>query len=228
MFKNLLIVEDDKGIRNLISMYFRKEAFNIYEAEDGEEALEIFKTEQFDLIILDIMIPYIDGFQVCQHIRKNSNVPIIMLTAKSHESDILQGFDDGTDEYVTKPFSPKVLVAKAKAILGRVSSTNDNVNSNIFFIDGLTVNFHSGIILVDDLEITLTHKEYELLKLLIQNNGIILSKEIILDKIWGYDYFGDPRTVDTHIRRLREKLGNQSHFILTVRGRGYKFDAKQK
>jgi DNA-binding response OmpR family regulator len=228
MFKNLLIVEDDKGIRNLISMYFRKENFNIYEAEDGEEALEIFKTEQLDLIILDIMIPYIDGFQVCQHIRKASNVPIIMLTAKAQESDILQGFDDGTDEYVTKPFSPKVLVAKAKAILARTSSVNRYIESHIFSIDGLTLNFNSGSVLVDDSEITLTHKEYELLKLMIQNKGIILSKEIILDKVWGYDYFGDPRTVDTHIRRLREKLGDQSHFISTARGRGYKFDAKEK
>lgn len=224
MYRNLLIVEDDKGIRNLLSMYFKKEKFNIYEAGDGEEALEVFKAHEIDLVILDIMIPYIDGFKVCQHIRSNSNVPIIMLTARTEEQDILLGFEAGTDEYVTKPFSPKILVAKAKAILKRSEISLDKANDE-FSIDGFKVDFSSGKLILNNVEIVLTHKEFELLKLLVKNKGSILSKEQILDKVWGYDYFGDPRTVDTHIRRLREKLGEKSTLIVTLRGRGYKFNA---
>jgi DNA-binding response OmpR family regulator len=223
MYRNLLIVEDDKGIRKLLSMYFKKEKFNIYEAEDGEEALEMFKTHEVDLVILDIMIPYIDGFKVCQHIRGSSNVPIIMLTARTEEQDILLGFETGTDEYITKPFSPKILVAKAKAILKRCEISLDKVNDE-FSIDGFKVDFSTGKLILNSEEIVLTHKEFELLKLLVKNKGSILSKEQILDKVWGYDYFGDPRTVDTHIRRLREKLGEKSTLIVTLRGRGYKFD----
>lgn len=228
MFKNLLIVEDDKGIRNLIAMYFRKENFNIYEAEDGEEALRIFKSHSLDLIILDIMLPYLDGFQVCEHIRENSNIPIIMLTAKTDEQDILHGFEGGTDEYVTKPFSPRVLVAKAKAILSRSNYKGESSDREVFSAEKLSVDFHSGKVCINNLEVTLTHKEYDLLIFLIQNRGIILSKETILDKVWGYDYYGDPRTVDTHIRRLREKLSDESRFIVTVRGRGYKFDVAER
>lgn len=223
MYRNLLIVEDDIGIRKLLNMYFRKENFNIYEAEDGEEALKLFKSHKIDVVILDIMLPYIDGFKVCQYIRKTSNIPIIMLTARTDEEDILLGFDRGTDEYVTKPFSPRVLVAKVMAVLKRTERAQDK-DHDIYSIEGFAVNFTSGNVCIDDEEVTLTNKEYELLKCLIQNRGAILSKELILDKVWGYDYFGDPRTVDTHIRRLREKLGIKSDLIVTVRGRGYKFE----
>lgn len=202
-------------------MYFKRENFNIYEAEDGEEALKLFKLYKMDLIILDIMLPYINGFKVCELIRATSNVPIIMLTARIDEQDILQGFDEGTDEYVTKPFSPKVLVAKAKAILNR---SRADAEDNAFSLDGLKVDFHSGTVTIDNSEIALTHKEYDLLKFLIKNRGVILSKETILNRVWGYDYFGDPRTVDTHIRRLREKLGRRDKYIKTVRGRGYRFE----
>lgn len=224
MYRNLLIVEDDTGIRNLIAMYFKKEKFNIFEAEDGEEALRLFKTYKIDLVILDIMIPYIDGFKVCQHIREVSNVPVIMLTARTDENDILQGFDEGTDEYVTKPFSPRVLVAKAKAILGRTEGSK-SADDCLYTSNGLEVNFNSGKVVVDGVETILTHKEYDLLVFLIRNKGSILPKETILDKVWGYDYYGDPRTVDTHIRRLREKLAGRSALISTARGRGYKFEA---
>lgn len=224
MYRNLLIVEDDPGIRRLLSMYFKKEEFNIYEAEDGEEALKTFKSINMDLVILDIMLPYIDGFKVCQHIRSASSVPIIMLTARTEEQDILLGFEKGTDEYVTKPFSPKVLVAKAKAILKRSTKSSDKTEDE-FSENGIKVDFSSGSFTLEGEDVVLTHKEYELLKLLIQNKGAILSKEQILDRVWGYDYFGDPRTVDTHIRRLREKLGEKSKLIVTLRGRGYKFDA---
>jgi DNA-binding response OmpR family regulator len=221
MFGNILIVEDEKGIRNLVSMYFNKEGFNIYEAEDGEEALDMFKLYDIDLVILDIMIPFINGFEVCRYIRDTSNVPIIILTAKTLEQDILLGFELGADEYVTKPFSPKVLVAKAKAVLKRTENQHDK--NDIFSFGGLSVDFSSGTVIINGNEINLTKKEYELLRYLIYNRGAILPKETILDKVWGYEYFGDPRTVDTHIRRLREKLGEQSRFIITVRGRGYRF-----
>lgn len=223
MYRNLLLIEDEKGIRNLVSMYFKKEGFNIYEAEDGEEALQMFKLYSIDLVILDIMIPFIDGFKVCKYIRDTSDVPIIILTAKNQEQDILQGFELGADEYVTKPFSPKVLVAKAKAVLKRVENTNRKNDTLSFGM--LTIDFSSGRVTLDGVEINLTKTEYELLQYLIQNKGVILQKENILNKVWGYEYFGDPRTVDTHIRRLREKLGKESRFIVTVRGRGYKFDA---
>lgn len=222
MYRNLLIVEDDAGIRKLISMYFKKERFYIYEAGDGEEALRAFKSNEIDLVILDIMIPYVDGFNVCKYIRNTSNVPIIMLTARSEEQDILQGFEYGADEFVTKPFSPKVLVAKAKAVLKR--SEGKLSNNNVFSIDGLMIDFSSGNVTVNNSEVLLTHKEFELLEYLVQNKGAILSKESILDKVWGYDYYGDPRTVDTHIKRLRDKLGEMNGLIVTIRGRGYKFD----
>lgn len=225
MHRNLLIVEDEKGIRNLVSMYFKKEGFNIYEAEDGEDAIKMFSQLDIDLVILDIMIPFIDGFKVCRHIREKSSVPVIMLTAKNQEQDMLRGFELGADEYVTKPFSPKVLVARANAVLKR--SENDYEKNNTFNLDELSVDFNSGIVSVRGLEVELTKKEYSLLEYLINNKGSILPKESILDRVWGYDYFGDPRTVDTHIKRLREKLGDMSKFIVTVRGRGYKFDVEQ-
>lgn len=224
MYRNLLVVEDDAGIRRLIAMYFKKEKFNIFEAEDGEEALMLFKTYKMDLVILDIMIPYIDGFKVCQHIRAISGVPIIMLTARTDESDMLQGFDEGTDEYVTKPFSPKVLVARARSLLNRTDAAASSVEC-IFSVNGFILDFQSGKVMVNDREIVLTHKEYDLLAFLVRNKGAILPKETILDKVWGYDYYGDPRTVDTHIRRLREKLADKSSLISTIRGRGYKFDS---
>jgi Response regulators consisting of a CheY-like receiver domain and a winged-helix DNA-binding domain len=225
LHRNLLIVEDEKGIRNLVSMYFKKEGFNIYEAEDGEDAIKMFSQLDIDLVILDIMIPFIDGFKVCRHIREKSSVPVIMLTAKNQEQDMLRGFELGADEYVTKPFSPKVLVARANAVLKR--SENDYEKNNTFNLDELSVDFNSGIVSVRGLEVELTKKEYSLLEYLINNKGSILPKESILDRVWGYDYFGDPRTVDTHIKRLREKLGDMSKFIVTVRGRGYKFDVEQ-
>lgn len=223
MNKNLLIVEDEENIRKLISMYFRKENFDIFEASDGEEALDLFKIYKFDLIILDIMLPCINGFKVCEYIRQNSDVPIIMLTARTQEEDKLQGFEYGTDEYVTKPFSPKVLVARAKSLLKRVDGTMSKSNS-ILSAGGICIDLNSGKVTCDDSEIMLTHKEYDLLIYFIQNRDIVLSKDSLLNKIWGYDYYGDPRTVDTHIKRLREKLKDKSKHITTIRGRGYKFE----
>jgi DNA-binding response OmpR family regulator len=223
MNKTILIVEDEKRMRKLLSDYFRKENYNIIEAEDGKEALEKFLTSKIDLIILDIMMPNIDGFSVCKYIRQKSDVPIILLTAKSEEDDKITGFELGADEYVTKPFSPKVLVARVKTLLKRVDGTLGKAEG-IEEFDGLKINFLSREVFVDDLRINLSPKEFDLLAYMVKNKGIALSRNKLLDNIWGYDYYGDLRTVDTHIKRLREKLKHKSKIICTVRGSGYKFE----
>jgi len=176
---------------------------------------------------LDLMLPGLDGMEVCRRLREESDVPIIMLTAKSQEEDKLRGFEYGTDEYVTKPFSPKVLVARIKALLKRVEGKVSK-GTSIFAVEGLVLNYITGKLTVDDREVTLTHKEFDLLVYLVQNRGIILSKDSILNGVWGYDYYGDPRTVDTHIKRLREKLGKRSAYIVTARGRGYSFEVRHE
>lgn len=224
MKRNLLIVEDDPKIRRLLIVYFKDEGFNILEAETGEDAIRIFKNEKIDLVFLDIMLPETDGLRVCEVIRETSDVPVIMLTAKSQEEDKLRGFEYGADEYVTKPFSLKVLAARAHAMMKRVDGKVSK-NGSIFKSNGLTVDLASGEVKINEVTVILTQKEIDLLILLIHNKGIVLSKEQILDKVWGFDYDGDPRTVDTHIKRLRQKLGDQNTSIKTVRGRGYCFEA---
>lgn len=224
MNKNILIVEDELRIRILLRDYFKKDGFSIIEASDGEEALKCFSETNIDLVILDIMMPKIDGFKVCKTIRSVSNIPIILLTAREEEEDKLLGYDLGADDYVTKPFSPKVLVAKAKALLKR--ATADTINKNLSNYDGLKINKLSHEVTLDGVEISLSPKEYDLLLYLTSNKGIALSRDKILDNVWGYDYFGDIRTVDTNIKRLREKLLHKSSYITTVRGSGYKFEVK--
>lgn len=227
MKRNLLIVEDDPQIRKLLIIYFRDEGFNILEAETGGDAIRIFCKEKIDLVILDIMLPEVDGLRVCSYIREHSDVPVIMLTAKSQEEDKLRGFAYGADEYVTKPFSPKVLVARAHALLKRVDGKLGK-SADVFTTGALAVDLSNESVAVNGAPVLLTRKEMDLLLLLIRNRGIILSKEQILDRIWGFDYTGDPRTVDTHIRRLREKLGEPYAFIKTVRGRGYCFETNMR
>jgi DNA-binding response OmpR family regulator len=222
MKKNLLVVEDNPQIRKLITIYFLDEGFNILEAETGEEAISIFKNENIDLVFLDIMLPEVDGLRVCEVIRNASDVPVIMLTAKSQEEDKLRGFEYGADEYVTKPFSLKVLAARANAIINRIDGKVSK-NSSVFESNGLTVDLKNGVVNINGIPLDLTRKEVGLLIYLIQNRGIILSKDQLLDKVWGFDYDGDPRTVDTHIKRLREKLQDKKDFIKTFRGRGYSF-----
>ncbi|WP_017151468.1 response regulator transcription factor [Bacillus bingmayongensis] len=224
MNKTVLLVEDERRLREIVSDYFRNEGFEVIEAEDGKQALELFAEHTIDLIMLDIMLPEIDGWSVCRRIRKESAVPIIMLTARSDEDDTLLGFELGADEYVTKPFSPKVLVARAKTLLKRADGAVGVVEENVLSMAGIDVNRLSRTVLVDGEEIILTHKEFELLVYLMENKGIVLSRQHLLDQLWGYDYYGDDRTVDTHIKKLRNKLGDKAKHIGTVIRVGYKFE----
>ena len=201
MNKTVLLVEDERRLREIVSDYFRNEGFEVIEAEDGK-ALELFAEHEIDLIMLDIMLPEIDGWSVCRRIRKESAVPIIMLTARSDEDDTLLGFELGADEYVTKPFSPKVLVARAKTLLKRADGAVGVAEENAMSLAGIEVNRLSRTVLVDGEEIILTHKEFELLVYLMENKGIVLSRQHLLDQLWGYDYYGDDRTVDTHIKNF--------------------------
>ncbi|MCY6355139.1 response regulator transcription factor [Clostridium sp. ZS2-4] len=226
MEQSILIVEDEKRMRKLLKDYFIKSGYKIYEAENGINALEVFKNNRVDLVILDIMMPYMDGWTVCKNIRKNSDVPIIILTARSDEDDKLLGYELGADDYVTKPFSPKVLIAKGKAMLKRTSSKN-NTEYSIMNYYGLEINELSHEVKIDGEDAVLSPKEYDLLLFLAKNEGIALSRDTILDKVWGYDYYGGLRTVDTHIKRLREKLKSKAELIKTVRGSGYKFEVKK-
>lgn len=224
MNKTVLLVEDERRLREIVSDYFRNEGFEVIEAEDGKQALELFAEHTIDLIMLDIMLPEIDGWCVCRRIRKESAVPIIMLTARSDEDDTLLGFELGADEYVTKPFSPKVLVARAKTLLKRADGAVGVAEDNVLSAAGIDVNRLSRTVFVDGKEIILTHKEFELLVYLMENKGIVLSRQHLLDQLWGYDYYGDDRTVDTHIKKLRNKLGDKAKHIGTVIRVGYKFE----
>lgn len=224
MNKSILIVEDEIRIRFLLRDYFAKEkTFTVYEAENGLKALEIFKEKKIDLIILDIMMPIMDGLTTLEKIREVSTVPVILLTAKGQEEDKLQGYDYGADDYMTKPFSPNVLVAKVKALLKR---TREEVDSSTQEFNGLSINKLSREVKVNGETLSLSPKEYELLVYLITNEGVALSRDNILDNVWGLDYYGDIRTVDTNVKRLREKLLDKSSYIVTVRGSGYKFEVK--
>lgn len=225
MTKNILIIEDELRIRFLLRDYFVKEGFNIIECSDGDEGLSQFTYSKVDLVILDIMMPKVDGITVLETIRKVSSVPVILLTAKSQEEDKLFGYEMGADDYITKPFSPKVLVAKVKALLKR---TTDDIDTNLRNFNGLTINKLSHEVKINETTINLSPTEFDLLLYLANNKGIALSRDIILDHVWGLDYYGDIRTVDTNIKRLREKLGDKASYIVTVRGSGYRFDDTDK
>ncbi|WP_026893585.1 response regulator transcription factor [Clostridiisalibacter paucivorans] len=222
MEKKILIIEDESRMRRLIGDYLKREGYMVIEAEDGNEGLEKFQFENVDLVILDIMMPKYDGWTVCREIRKKSTVPIVILTARSQESDQLFGFELGADEYITKPFSPKLLVARVKALLRRYKK--DGCSNNTTDLDGLRIDTDAHRVFIDDNEIELTPKEYDLLVFLVEKMGKALTRENILDGVWGYDYYGDLRTVDTHIKRLRIKLSGKSDYIQTIRGVGYRFE----
>lgn len=219
----VLIADDEYRIRKLVSDFLKKEGFLICEAEDGKKALEIFEKEkEFDLIILDVMMPELDGWMVCKEIRQKSKVPIIMLTARDEETDEIFGLGIGADEYITKPFSPMILVARIKALLRRASGNRSSKE-----IDGLRIDQDGHVVYIDDEVVDLSPKEFELLTYLAENEGLALTREQILDSVWNFDYFGDARTVDTHIKKLRLKLGEKGDFIGTIRGIGYKFEVKK-
>lgn len=223
MNKTILIIEDELKIRFLLRDYLKSEGFNVLEASDGDEGIFVFKNNKIDLILLDIMMPKIDGITVLETIRTVSDLPIILLTAKSQEEDKLFGYEMGADDYVTKPFSPKILIAKIKALLKRTTNNDLDFSPNQNF-NGLTINKLAHEVKINDEPLMLSPKEFELLVYLSDNIGIALSRDIILDNVWGIDYYGDLRTVDTNIKRLREKLASKSNYIITVRGSGYKFE----
>lgn len=218
----ILIVDDEELIRDLIKEYISLEDFVVDEAVDGVQALQLFKQYNYDLIILDVMMPGMDGWSVCREIRKTSQVPVIMLTARGEEYDKLLGFELGVDDYMVKPFSPRELLARMKAIMRR-SVARDEPDDYISF-EGLTIVFDSHNVYVDDNLVNLTPKEYDLLSFFARNTNRVFSREQLLDSVWGYDFIGDTRTVDTHIKMLRESLGVYRKFIVTVWGTGYKFE----
>ena len=218
----ILVVDDESRMRKLVSDFLHHEGYTVVEAEDGEKAVDIF-FEQGDiaLIILDVMMPKMDGWQVCREIRRHSEVPIIMLTAKSDEKDELQGFELGVDEYISKPFSPKILMARVEAILRRAGATGDDS----FEVGGIKIDKASHEVIIDEKPVDLSVKEFELLLYFMTNKGIALSREKILNNVWNYDYFGDARTIDTHVKKLRAKMGSKGDLIKTIWGIGYKFEA---
>ncbi len=219
----ILIADDEQGIREVIKEYCLNEGYQVLEAKDGIEALEILKNQSVDFIILDIMMPNLDGFSTYQEIKKTKNIPTLILSARGEEYDKLLGFELGIDDYLTKPFSPKELMARIKAILKRV-----NREIEIFQYQTLLIDFKGYTIEIDKKEVKVTPKEFEILTYLIKNQNIAISRDQLLSKIWGYDFFGDDRTVDTHIKMLRNSLGKYRDLILTVRGLGYKFEVPKE
>ncbi len=218
----ILVVDDESRMRKLVKDFLIKSNFEVIEAEDGEQAVDIFfKTKDIALIVLDVMMPKMDGWQVCREIRTYSKVPIIMLTARTDERDELQGFELGVDEYISKPFSPKILVARIEAILRR---TNQIEKDEVLSCGGIEMNKAAHQVLIDGKDVELSYKEFELLEYFMENRGIALSRENILNHVWNYDYFGDARTIDTHVKKLRSKMGDKGDMIKTIWGVGYKME----
>ena len=218
----VLMVDDESRMRKLVNDFLSRKNYEVIEACDGEEAIDKFYADKdIALVILDVMMPKMDGWEVCREIRKNSSVPIIMLTAKSEENDELTGFECGADEYISKPFSPKILTARVDALVRRTYQID---NSEIIEIGGIEIDKAAHIVRIDGNEIELSYKEFELLTYFVENKGIALSREKILNNVWNYDYFGDARTIDTHVKKLRKKMGEKGDYIRTIWGMGYKFE----
>ncbi len=218
----ILVVDDESRMRKLVKDFLAREGYGVIEAGDGVEAMDIFYEEKdIALVILDVMMPKMDGWQVCREIRESSKVPIIMLTARSEERDELQGFELGVDEYISKPFSPKILVARVNAILRR---TLGNAGGDVIEAGGILIDKAAHIVKIEGESVDLSYKEFELLSYFVENQGIALSREKILNNVWNYDYFGDARTIDTHVKKLRSKLGEKGEYIKTIWGMGYKFE----
>ena len=218
----VLVVDDESRMRKLVRDFLVKSNYDVIEAGDGEEALDrFFANKDIALIVLDVMMPKLDGWQVCKEIRSYSKVPIIMLTARTDEQDELQGFQMGVDEYISKPFSPKILVARIEAILRRTNQLNEE---ETLYCGGIKIDKAAHQVMIDNQPVDLSYKEFELLTYFVENKGIALSREKILNNVWNYDYFGDARTIDTHVKKLRSKLGSRGDYIKTIWGMGYKFE----
>lgn len=220
----VLIVDDESRMRKLIKDFLMQKKYEILEAGDGEEALKVFEENQnkISVILLDVMMPKLDGWSVLRQIRQTSKVPIIMLTARGEEQDELFGFELGVDEYISKPFSPKILVARVEALLKRTKPEEKEIED----YGGITINSKGRTVTVDGKQVEMSLREYELLKYLVDNKGIALSRDKILNNVWNYDYYGDSRTIDSHIKKIRHKLGKKGKYIQTIRGIGYKFEIK--
>jgi len=222
--KKILVIDDESRMRKLVKDFLVREGFIVLEAADGMEALDIFYEEKdIALLLLDIMMPKMDGWQVCREIREHSQVPIIMLTARGSERDELQGFDLGVDEYITKPFSPKILTARVQAILRR---TQEAQIDDVIEANGIIIDKAAHKVTIDNQPVELSFKEFELLTYFLENQGLALSREKILNNVWNYDYYGDARTIDTHVKKLRSKMGDKGDSIKTIWGMGYKFEAE--
>ncbi|MGI5894991.1 MAG: response regulator transcription factor [Candidatus Merdivicinus sp.] len=222
---HILVVDDEEQIRMIIKKYAAFEGYQVSEAVDGMAAVEICRKQQFDLVIMDVMMPELDGFSACREIRKFSNVPVLMLSARGEEYDRIHGFEIGIDDYVVKPFSPKELMMRIQAILKRSSTVPKENGKEIYQFEGLTVDFTGRIVTIDGEKADLSPKEYDLLFYLVRNRNIALSRENLITNVWGYDFYGDDRTLDTHIKLLRKSLGPYSKCIVTLRGVGYRFEA---
>lgn len=220
----ILVVDDEEKIRLIIRKYAEYDKIKVDEAKDGFEALEMVKAVDYDLVILDIMMPEMDGFEVCKEIKKIKPIPIIMLSARGEEYDKLHGFELGIDDYVVKPFSPKELMMRAKVVMNRNSGNTNRVERDVYTIEGLMVDFTGRFVTIDGERVSMTPKEYELLFYMVKNRGIALTREKLITEIWGFDYYGDDRTLDTHIKLLRSSLGEYRKYLVTLRGVGYRFE----
>ena len=222
---HILAVDDEAMIRELIRKYAEFQGYTVDEAQDGMEAVEKCRKNDYDLIIMDVMMPFLDGFSAVREIRKTKDTPVIMLSARTEEFDRIHGFEAGVDDYVTKPFSPRELMLRVDAVLKRAKKTKKAEQNDVFTYEGLTVDFSARRVLVDGKEVEMTPKEYDLFFYLVRNRGIALTREKLISDVWGYDFYGDDRTLDTHVKLLRRSLGEYSRCIVTLRGVGYRFEA---
>lgn len=222
---NILVVDDEEKIRTVIRKYGEFEGFKVDEANNGIVAVEMCKNQKYDLMILDVMMPELDGFSTCRKIREYSNIPIIMLSARGEEYDKIHGFELGIDDYVVKPFSPRELMMRVRAVISRNNKDDSNIDSHdVFELEGLRIDFTGRIVTIDGKVVNMTPKEYDLLFYMVRNRGIALTREKLITDVWGYDYFGDDRTLDTHIKLLRSSIGPYRKFLVTLRGVGYRFE----
>jgi two-component system response regulator ResD len=221
----ILMVDDEEKIRRLVRKYAEFEGYEVVEAADGMEAIEKVRLQDFDIIVLDVMMPELDGFSTCREIRKTCNTPVIMLSARGEEYDRIHGFELGIDDYVVKPFSPKELMMRIKAILTRAGQHTDSDSREVITIEGIEADMDARKVTIDGKTVSMTPKEYDLFFYMLRNRGIALTRDKLITNIWGYDFYGDDRTLDTHIKLLRKSLGPYSKFIVTLRGVGYRFEA---